>query len=125
VNPVGTTYRTLDAWQKACDLVVDVYQITRVFPDDERFGLVQQMRRAAVSVPANLAEGSSRSSRKDYRHFVEIAAGSLHELRTYLELSLRLGYLSGDDMRRLDAAADQLGAMLYGLEKSLEKLTTT
>ena len=115
------TYKRLSVWQKACDLVVDVYQATRSFPDDERFGLVSQMRRTAVSVPANLAEGSSRSSIKDYLRFVEIATGSLYELRTYIELAARLQYLTREQADAVDAAADEIAAMLYSLVGSLKR----
>jgi len=114
------TYKRLNAWHKALDLVVQVYRVTAIFPTEERYGLVQQMRRAAVSVPANLAEGSSRSSTKDYLRFVEIATGSLYEVRTYIELATRLGYLTVDEAHTVDSAADEIAAMLYKLVRSLE-----
>lgn len=120
MRDIPATYKRLNVWHKALDLVVQVYQVTANFPTEERYGLVQQMRRAAVSVPANLAEGSSRSSTKDYLRFVEIATGSLYEVRTYIELAARLGYLTVDEAHTVDSAADEIAAMLYKLVRSLE-----
>ncbi len=123
MKDIPATYKRLNVWHKALDLVVQVYQATAHFPTEERYGLVQQMRRAAVSVPANLAEGSSRSSTKDYLRFVEIATGSLYEVRTYIELAVRLGYLAAERADAVDGAADEIAAMLYKLIRSLEART--
>ena len=83
-------YKNLIVWQKSMTLVVEVYKITKLFPKEETYGLVSQMRRAAISIPSNLAEGSRRSSRKDYRNFILIAYGSASELETQLDISHRL-----------------------------------
>ena len=90
------SHRKLLAWQEAMSLVEAVYRDTAVLPPDERFGLVAQVRRAAVSVPSNIAEGTARHSRRELRQFVSIACGSISELETQLELAVRLGYLKAD-----------------------------
>ena len=107
-------FEKLDVWHKAIEFADTVYSVTKGFPSDERFGLTNQMRRAAVSVSANIAEGTSRSSRSDYARFVEIATGSLFEV-----ISKRLGLLSEADYLRLYAAAEEQSRMLSGLRRSL------
>jgi four helix bundle protein len=87
-------YTELVAWQKAMDLVQDVYLATKAFPKEEKYGLTTQMQRAAVSIPSNIAEGQGRSGRGEFRHHLSIAHGSLRELETQLVIALRLGYLS-------------------------------
>ena len=89
-------FRNIVAWQKADDLVLGIYQLTNAFPKSEDYGLTSQMRRAAVSVAANIAEGSARATLKDYVHFLFIAKSSLSEVEYYLHLSHRLGYLDSD-----------------------------
>jgi len=90
---INSTYRTLVAWQRAIELVVDIRAITSTFPDDERFRLIDQFQRATVSVPANIAEGRGRSTKRDYRHFLVLARGSLYEIETLLEIAQRLRYV--------------------------------
>jgi len=107
----------LAVWQKAHQLVLQVYRITGSFPAEERFGLSSQMRRAAVSVPANLAEGFKKRGVKDKLNFYNIAQGSLEELRYYLILSKDLGYLS--DNHEMVEAADEIARMLHGLIASV------
>lgn len=107
----------LEVWQEAHRLVLTVYQITTKFPGDERFGLTSQMRRAAVSVPTNIAEGFKRRGQKDKAHFYNIAQGSLEELRYYFILSRDLGYV-GDITDSLEST-DRIGRMLHGLIRSL------
>jgi four helix bundle protein len=109
----------LDVFKLAHEMVLDVYQITKRFPDDERFGLTSQMRRAAYSVPSNLAEGANRISRKEYRHFVGIARGSAAELNYQLLLSKDLGYLDSDEYVRVRSIYDRVAQMLNALAKSL------
>ena len=92
------SFRDLVAWRKAVDLCQVVYDVSKRFPADERFGLVLQIRRAAVSVPSNIAEGYGRRSRGDYLRFLNVALGSLCELETQLILSVRLGLATGDDV---------------------------
>jgi len=110
-------FEDLSVWQKAHQLVLQVYRITGSFPAEERFGLSSQMRRAAVSVPANLAEGFKKRGVKDKLNFYNIAQGSLEELRYYLILSKDLGYLS--DNHEMVEATDVIARMLHGLIASV------
>jgi len=112
-------YQSIKAWQLADNLAVAVYAVTQDLPVEERFGLISQMRRASVSVAANIAEGSSRSSRKEYFQFLSIARGSLSELRYYLHLANRLGYLNAQKHVQLDGLCDEAARVLYGLMKAV------
>ena len=112
-------FEKLEVWHKAIEYADDVYTITRAFPDDERFGLTSQMRRAAVSISSNIAEGTSRHSRDDYAHFLVIATGSIFEVVSQATISKRQGFLSETDYKRLYEAADVQSRMLSGLRKSL------
>lgn len=112
-------YRDLIAWQKAMDLVDQVYRASKTFPDEEKFGLTQQMRRAAVSIPSNIAEGQGRESKKEFARFLSIAHGSLRELETQILISERLQYLSQTD--DLLALASEVGRLITGLTKSLNR----
>ena len=114
------SHRDLHVWQKAMDLVIACYVLTSRFPDSERFGLVSQLRRSAVSVPANIAEGHGRASTKAYLHHLSIANGSLMELDTHLIIARRLEYGSGELLARPIALTQEVGRMLTGLRKSLE-----
>src|SRR3954471_22833572 len=98
-------FEKLEVWHKALDFADLIYSNTRSFPSDERFGLTNQMRRAAVSVSSNIAEGSSRSSKTDYMRFIEIATGSVFEVISQATISKRQGFLSGADFAQLYAAA--------------------
>jgi len=114
-------HKKLDVWQQAMRLTQTIYEITKSFPAEEKFGLVSQMRRAAVSIPCNIAEGAARQGKREFRNFVSMAQGSLSELDTQLELALLLGYLRRE---RLDVLSDQLlriDKMLTGLIRSLGK----
>ena len=115
------SYRNLVAWQKGMDLASLVYRATTRFPSEERFGLVAQMRRAAVSVPANVAEGFGRGGRADFRRFVLMARGSLFELQTHGELARRLGWLKGKTLTLLRQDSQELDAILTGLIRALGK----
>ena len=108
-----------DVWQVAIEFADLTYELTRSFPQEERFGLTNQMRRAAVSVSSNLAEGSSRGSRQDFSRFVEIATGSLFEVVSQTILSRRQGLLSEENHRRIYEAAEKQSRMLSGLRKAL------
>ena len=101
------------------DLVVDTYRATEHFPSSERYGLTGQMRRAALSVPANIAKGNSRCSRPAYLNHVNVALGSTGELRTLLEIASRLGYLTPPLTADLSTRIDEVGRLLYGLRKAL------
>ena len=114
-------FEKLDVWKKAVDFADLVYALTRSFPADERFGLTNQMRRAAVFVSSNIAEGSSRSSGKDFAHFIEISYGSVLEGVSEAFLGRRQGFLSEVSFHQLYAAAEELARMLSGLRASLSK----
>ena len=117
-------YRQLIVWQKALDLAVECYQATKTFPSEERFGLISQIRRAAVSVPANIAEGQGRSHTKEFLNHVSMARGSLLELETLLQLSQRVGFLSQEALDLLLTSSAEVSRMLSGLRNALEaKLT--
>ncbi len=104
-------------WQRAQDLVVVVYKVTSGFPVEERFGLQSQMRRAAASVPSNIAEGAARQSRADYGRFLDIAVASISELESQLELAHRLGFLDGEDSHRVQKESREIRAMLVLLRR--------
>jgi four helix bundle protein len=112
-------FEKLEVWQEAINFADSIYVITRAFPDEERFGLTNQMRRAAVSISSNLAEGSSRSSRPDFARYVEIATGSLFEAVSQATISRRQGFLSETDFNQLYSACETQSKMLSGLRKSL------
>ncbi|MCA1643034.1 MAG: four helix bundle protein [Acidobacteria bacterium] len=113
------SHRDLIAWRKAMELVVAVYETSKSFPREEVYGLTSQMRRAAVSVPANIAEGQGRRSKAEFGNFLSHARGSLLELDTHLEIALRLDYLSGHDHTRIQDQAREVGRIINGLLRSL------
>ncbi len=115
------SYRDLIAWQKAMDLTVGVYQSSKQFPTDERFALTSQLRRSAISVPSNIAEGEGRFSKPDFSRFLSISHGSLCESETQIILAQRLGYLSSDEAESLLDDAGEVGRLIRGLAKSLNK----
>jgi len=113
------SHRDLIAWQKAMDLVVLVYKATEGFPRYELYGLTSQIRRAASSVPANIAEGQGRRSKSEFRQFLGNARGSLLELDSHLELSLRLNYLTPTQYGRINEQLVEVSRILNGLLRSL------
>ncbi|HEY4282025.1 MAG TPA: four helix bundle protein [Chthoniobacterales bacterium] len=113
------TFEKLDVWQKAIDFADLVYNNTRDFPQDERFGLTNQMRRAAVSISSNIAEGTSRLSQMDFRRFIEIATGSVFEVVSQSFIGRRQGFLTEEEFQALYSAAEEIGRMLSGLRRSL------
>jgi len=116
-------FRTIDAWRKADDLAVLVYEITQqCFPAEERYGLISQMRRAAVSVAANIAEGAGRQYLKEFLQFLYRAKGSLSELEYYIHLALRLGYLNSQQHEMLRSSQRDTAATLIGYIRYIEKL---
>lgn len=119
---MGSSYTELVAWQRAMDLAVEVYRATQGFPPDERFGLTSQVRRAAVSVPSNIAEGQGRLTKGEFRQFLGQARGSLLEVETQMELARRLGFLPP---MTADAMASQLSAVLRPLNGLLTSLAPT
>ncbi len=112
-------FEKLDVWQKAIDFADLIYNKTRAFPSDERFGLTNQLRRAAVSISSNITEGSSRSSKSDFARFVEIATGSVFEVVSQAFIAQRQSFLSEDQFRKIYTDAEELSRMLSGLRKSL------
>jgi four helix bundle protein len=116
---INSTYRTLVAWQRAIDLVVDIRAITATFPDCERFRLIDQLERAAVSVAANVAEGRGRSTRRDYRRFLVQARGSLYEIETLLEIAHRLRYVDEKNAFAVQRKISDVIRPLNGLIASL------
>src|SRR5436190_16559484 len=102
------------------DITEQIYSLTKAFPDSERFGLISQLRRAAVSVPANIAEGNARSSTKEYLRHLSIAVGSLAEVETFLDLSLRLHYGQSIAIQELGEQVAEERRMLRGLQRSLQ-----
>ena len=98
-----------------------VYEQTRSYPADERFGLVMQLRKAAISVSSNIAEGNGRGTTKDYVRFLMVSKGSLNEVRSQLAVSTRLGFVTANDIQSLERLCDRIGRMLMGLRKSLTK----
>ncbi|MFT4834898.1 MAG: four helix bundle protein [Flavobacteriaceae bacterium] len=110
-------YKDLDVWKIAMDLGEDIYKLTALFPRDERFGLISQIRRASVSVPSNIAEGAGRNSKGEFKQFLGIAVGSLFELETQLLLAKRFNYIASID-NQLDKI-DSLRKMIFGLQKSM------
>jgi len=112
---VSEHYRDLIAWQKAKRLALDIYRCTRNFPRDEIYGLTSQMRRAAVSVPSNIAEGKGRYSQKELVHFLYLARGSLLELETQLSIARDLDYIDLLAFKTLESETEELGRILNGL----------
>ncbi len=114
-------YTKIEAWKLADDLTVAIYDSTRAFPREELYGLTSQLRRAAYSAPANIAEGSSRDGKRDYLHFLYIARGSLSEAQYFIHLAHRLKYLTDAQSETLMVQARSASACLYGLMRAVEK----
>lgn len=115
------TFKDLIVWQKAHQLTLEVYGITKTFPIEERFGLTLQIRKSSSSVPTNIAEGHKKKSRKEYLHFLNTADCSLEETKYQLILSKDLKYLKENDFERLFDLSEEVGRMLFSLQKSLDK----
>ncbi|GAB5404814.1 MAG: four helix bundle protein [Aureliella sp.] len=112
-------FEKLDVWQKSVDLADDVYRLTRDFPDYEKFGLANQMRRAAVSISSNIAEGSARDSKKDFARFLQIAYGSTMEVVSQLQIAQRQDFVSKEQARELYQNCEEIARMISGLKRSL------
>ena len=120
-NVAPQPHENLVAWQKAIDLVMAVYDVSKRFPADERFALTDQLRRAAVSIPSNIAEGNGRESERAYLSYCLVAHGSLREVETQLHIAHRLGYLDKDASIRLRQLCGDVGGPLRGLIGYLRK----
>lgn len=114
------SYRDLIVWQKAMDLVTSIYNLTKRFPKDETYGLTNQMRRAAVSIPSNIAEGQGRDSTKEFLHHLSIAYGSLMEVETQILIAENLNYLNKDETKVILNNAAEIGRLINGLSRSLK-----
>lgn len=113
------SHRDLIAWQKAMDLVVNVYILSRSFPPDELYALTKQVRRAVTSVPANIAEGQGRRSGREFHQFLALARGSLMELDTHLEVAFRVGYIKNEELLKIQKDLNEVGRILNGLMRSI------
>jgi four helix bundle protein len=124
VSPIIQSYRDLIVWKKSMSLVLDVYRSTNSFPKTETYGLVTQLRRAAVSIPSNIAEGQARLSTAEFKQSLGHARGSLMEVETYILLAQELGYLERDQSESLLAGSAEVGRILNGLLNSLGRGTS-
>lgn len=112
-------YKKLNIWTESIEVVMSIYEITKSFPDDEKFGLVSQMRRAGISVTSNIAEGSSRQTVKHFNHFLTLALGSINELQSQLIISQKLNYVSTDDQIKLEQELTKLNNMIFAFSKKI------
>ena len=113
-------FRKLDIWVKSMDLVTDIYRVTNAFPNQERFGLTSQMQRSAVSIPSNIAEGSAKSSNKDFARFLEMSIGSSYELETELTIASKLNYMELDVFVSLQNKIVEIQKMIIGFKNKLD-----
>jgi four helix bundle protein len=113
-------YEQLNVWQKAMDLTVEIYSLTKHFPKEELYGITNQMRRAAVSIPSNIAEGHSRNSQKEFLNFLSIAKGSNAELFTQLLICERVGYISSSNIKPIKQLSQEIARMLTSLITRIE-----
>ncbi len=114
------THKDLEVWKKSIDLVTEIYKVSRNLPKDEQFGLISQMRRAAVSVPANIAEGFGRKTTGELKQFIGIAKGSLAELETLLVISKNLGYIDLENQKLFDNRISEIFRIIGGLSRKIE-----
>lgn len=114
-------HEKLEVWKRAIDFVVTIYKLTEAFPREEKFGLTSQIRRAAVSVPANIAEGAARQSPKEFCYFLSNAQGSVSELATEMLIAQRLGFVNEQSFGSSKKELDSIGLMLLGLAKSVRR----
>ena len=112
-------HEKLEAWKQSMDLVIEIYRTTENFPGQEIYGLTNQIRRAAVSIPSNIAEGAARQTKKEFANYLHMAQGSLSELDTQVELARRLGYLDAKSWSALDTRMEQIDKMISGLIRHL------
>src|SRR4030043_701474 len=113
-------HKKLEVWKKAIEFVTKIYKVTESFPDNEKFGLISQIRRSAVSIPSNISEGAARSTKKEFIQFLSIAQGSTSELETQLIIANNLGFLKPEDMSLVNEL-DEISRMIIGLMKVLKK----
>jgi len=121
---VKRSHKNLDVWKEGVGLAARIYKVTGIFPQSEIYGLTSQMRRAAVSIPSNIAEGAARNSQKEFLQFLSIANGSLSELDTQLDIVLSLGYITQEERNAIDQAVESVAAKLTGLARSVKEKTS-
>lgn len=121
IGKMRHNFKNLDVWKLARELCKEIYEITNNFPTEERFGLTSQIRRCAVSIPSNIAEGTSRTSDKDFSRFLDIALGSCFELETQIILSMDLGFLENERGSNLQNKIQKVEKMLQGLYNKIQK----
>ena len=112
-------FKNLTVWQRSIDLTAEIYSITKCFPPDEKYGLTSQIRRSAVSVPSNIAEGAGRKSNKEFKYFLSISTGSIFELETQIIVAHRLDLIDEFIMNDISLKISEIQKMLYGLEESI------
>lgn len=117
---MASSYRDLEVWQKGIDLATQIYLKTKEFPQEEKFGLTHQLRKAAVSIPSNIAEGQARRTKKDFSHFCYISKGSAAEIDTQLIIAQRIEMINQNDAESLIDETIRISKMIQGLIKSLE-----
>lgn len=115
-------YKELKVWQKSMELAEEVYKITSNFPNDEKFGLISQIRRSAISIPSNIAEGAGRNSKKEFRNFLGIANGSSNELNTQLLLSIKIGFVQENNLELALSLMNEVQKMLFSLINKFSNL---
>ena len=120
-----SNYKELQVWHKAIDLVVEIYNLTKLLPKEETYAISDQIRRAAVSIPSNIAEGQSRNSAKEFIQFLSIARGSLAELETQLLICIKVNMLSEDNITEAQNIITEIGKMIKGLMNKLNSQLTT
>jgi len=120
MSPAIQSFRDLVVWQKAMSLATEIYRVTGLLPKEELFSLTSQLRRAAISIPSNIAEGQARNSPKEFLNFISIAKGSVAELATQLELCTRLDYLTDTQHAPIAALAAEVGRMLHSLSARIK-----
>lgn len=113
-------FKELKVWQNARKIVKEIYLNTKDFPADEKYGLISQMRRSAVSIPSNIAEGSGRNTDKDFKYFLNVALGSAYELQTLLILSQDMELLNQEKTNELNTSLEEIQKMIYGLIKTIK-----
>ena len=115
------SYRDLIVWQKSMDMVTLIYKLVLELPENEKYGLTSQIKRSAISIPSNIAEGYGRNYRKDYSRFLQIARGSLFENQTQLEIAVNLGFIKVEDLQEIKELSIEVEKMLNSLIKKLEE----
>ena len=118
---MSKSHKDLLVWQKSIELAIKIHKLTENFPRSELFGITSQMRRAAISIPANIAEGSARGYRKEYLHFVSIAFGSVTELETHALIAEKLNFIKGEQLQDVQKLIEEIAKMVNALSKALSK----